>query len=119
MPPGCTAARGGRSPAASQPGETRSEARRLLDQAAGLQFSTERADLLGQVAARPDLTGPEQIDLIDAAYGLGYGENIASVLTTLARNPALTDEARTHLRENLDRIPFSNYRQQVLDALGG
>ena len=104
---------------AQQRSEQSSPARRLIEAAVKLRFSSERAAALERIAARTDLTADEQITLIDAACQVGYSERITAVLLTLAENPTLTPAGRSHLRESLDCIAFSSHRQRVLDALGG
>jgi len=99
--------------------DLRTEARRMIDSAAKLTFSSERTDLLKRVAARSDLTEADQIALIDAACEVGFSEHITAVMLTLARNPAFTAGGRTYMSEHVDCIVFSSQRKQVLDVLAG
>jgi len=90
-----------------------------IQTASRINFSDDRADSLGRIAASPNLTEHEQIYLIDAALeNAGFSSDTADVLVTLASNPALTEAARIHLAQRLDHADlFSADLKRIADAL--
>ena len=104
----------GASHASQQP---LSENQRLIQSAARLTFSTERAELYERIAVRHDLTTTDQKALIDASCELGFSDQIMSIFLKLAGNSALTADGKKYLLERLDCVRFSNQRKRVFDLL--
>ena len=94
-----------------------SENQRIIQSAAKLTFSTERAELYERIVVRHDLTTADQKALIDAACELGFSDQIMSIFLKLAGNSALTADGKRYLLERLDCVRFSSQRKRVLDLL--
>jgi hypothetical protein len=107
-------------PPAAEPeiDENLSPAQQLIAGARKLSFSSERTEVLLEIAGRPDLSTADQKALVDVACELTSSDQIASVFSRLAQNDALTKAGKAYLIEKLDCILFSSERQKVLQLLG-
>lgn len=87
--------------------------------ARALNFSSDRAKLLTELAAKPDLCESDQVAIVDAAIDCDmFSSDRTDVLITLARNPNVTDACRNHIARRTAKLSmYSSDRLRLAEAL--
>ncbi len=98
--------------------DPQASASKVLASLEDVSFSSERAKILKELAAKPGLSASEQAEIADAAARLlSFSSEKKSVLLELVRRPDFLPEAKQSVMRAVDGLSFDSEKVEVQRAL--
>jgi hypothetical protein len=88
-----------------------------IEAATKIHLSSDRLNLLGDIAVKPHLTQHEQTYLVRAVLYAGVGGQQADVLVRLIHNPSCTEQTRREISAQLELVSYNSGRKRIAEAL--